>query len=151
VTVRIGGEVRALGWSRRGWYTVVWRPGRRAPGVVRPVVSSVDLAGNRGEATLQPITIAVDRDPPEVTATVVRRRLEWRVVDKATPWVRMRVVLERAGRKERLLLGKRPLSGTLRLAVPTGRWKAVLFVADSSGNRTRTELGSVPVPPEARK
>jgi hypothetical protein len=151
VTVRIGGQVHPLGWSRRGWYAVSWRPGRRAPGVVRPVVRSVDLAGNRGEATLQPIRIAVDREPPEVTATVVWRRLTWRVVDNATPWVRMRVALERAGAKKTLVLGRQPLAGSLRLALPRGRWNAVLVVADSSGNRTRTSLGSVPARPAGRE
>lgn len=150
VTVRAGGRQWALGWVPRGWYSVAWRPGRRPPGVVRPVVTAVDLAGNRGEATLRPITIAVDREPPEVTASLVRRRLSWRVVDDATPWVQMRVVLDRAGRKETLLLGKQPLAGALRLAVPPGRWNAALVVADSSGNRTRTELGSVAVPPAGR-
>ncbi len=145
VTVRIGGQVHALGWKRRGWYEVAWRPGRRAPGTVRPLVTAVDLAGNRGEARLRPITIAVDRTPPEVTASVAWRRLSWRIRDEATPWVTMAVRIEREGVRRTLHLGRRPLRGSLRLPLPRGRWDAVLVVRDSSGNATRVRLGTVPV------
>jgi D-glucuronyl C5-epimerase-like protein len=146
VTIGVGGARLSLGVVRKGWHSVTWRPGRRRPGTYRPVVAAVDLAGNRGGAELRPITIEVDRTPPEVTASVKRRRLSWRAVDPTTPWLRMTVVLTRPGARERLVLGRRPLVGSLRLRVPRGSWEGVLVVADSSGNRARVSLGPVPSP-----
>jgi hypothetical protein len=146
VTIGVAGTRLSLGVVRKGWHTVAWRPGRRRPGTYRPVVTAVDLAGNRGRAGLHPVTIAVDRSPPEVTASVEGRRLFWRARDPTTPWVRIAVVLTRPGAREQLVLGRRPLAGSLRLHVPRGRWEGVLVVADSSGNRTRVALGPVPSP-----
>jgi D-glucuronyl C5-epimerase C-terminus len=144
VTVEIGGERQLLGLTRGGWHTVVWRPGRRAVGGYAPVVRAVDLAGNGATATLPAVRIAVDRDPPEVKARVIRRTLAWRVVDEATPWVRLRIVLRRGDRDRTLVLGRRPLSGSARLDIPRGRWLGLLVAADSSGNRTRVSLGILP-------
>ncbi|MDQ3859675.1 MAG: D-glucuronyl C5-epimerase family protein [Actinomycetota bacterium] len=144
VTVRVARDRRTFAAPAGGWYSVAWRPGRRAPGIYRPVASAVDLAGNRGQVQLHPITIAVDRDPPSVTTSVVRRRLTWRAVDAGTPWLRMIVRLERAGRRRSLLLGRQPLAGSLTLRIPRGRWHAVLVASDSSGNRVRVGLGVVP-------
>jgi D-glucuronyl C5-epimerase C-terminus len=146
VTVEIGGERQLLGLTRGGWHTVTWRPGRRAAGSYPPVVRAVDLAGNGASATLPPVRIAVDRDPPLVDARVIRRRLTWRVLDAATPWVRLRVVLRRGAVSRLLVLGPRPLSGSARLRIPSGRWHGLLVAADSSGNRTRVPLGIVPAP-----
>jgi hypothetical protein len=144
VVIGVGGRAYSLGTVRQGWHAIRWRPGRRRAGSYTPVVTAVDLAGNRGRASLRPITIAVDRAPPQVTASVSGRRLAWRIVDPGTPWVRMSVVLARDGERERLLLGRRPLAGAVRLRVPPGVWEGVLFAADSSGNRARVALGPVP-------
>ncbi|MDQ3865734.1 MAG: D-glucuronyl C5-epimerase family protein [Actinomycetota bacterium] len=144
VTVRVARDRRTFTAPAGGWYSFAWRPGRRPPAIHRPVASAVDLAGNRAQVQLPPIAIAVDRDPPSVTASVVRRRLTWRAVDAGTPWLRMTVRLERAGRRRSLSLGRQPLAGSLTLPVPRGRWHAVLVASDSSGNRTRVGLGVVP-------
>ena len=74
------------------------------------------------------------------------RRLAWTVVDRATPWITLRLRLQRAGVTEVIDLGRRPLSGSLRMPLPRGTWQAVLVVRDSSGNRTRFKLGPVPTP-----
>ena len=144
VRVKVGGVAWNLGLRRRGWHAVYWRPGRREARIYRPRVVATDLAGNRGEALIQQIRIAIDRTPPAVSASVSGRRLTWSVVDTETPWLGMRVRLERAGRVRMLELGRRGFTGRARLAVPRGTWNARLIVRDSSGNRTRVELGPVP-------
>jgi hypothetical protein len=93
---------------------------------------------------LTPIEIAVDTRPPDVTASVARKRLTWRARDEATPWLRMTVRMERAGKVVVRELGRRPLAGSLRLPVPPGRWETLILVSDSSGNRVRVPLGLVP-------
>jgi hypothetical protein len=146
VRVRAGGKTWSLGQERRGWHSVYWRPGRREPRVYTPSVTAVDLAGNRGSAYLRAIRIAVDRTPPVVTARVEGRVLYWTAVDKTSPWVRLRVRLERNGVVHVLDLGRRPKTGSATLSIPRGRHQARLTVFDSTGNRTRVPLGAVPVP-----
>lgn len=146
VRVSVAGRTWALGQRRRGWYSVLWRPGHRAPRVYRPRVTAVDLAGNRGTTLLRGIRIAVDTTAPVVTAHVEGRVLHWTAVDKTTPWVRLRLRLERKGTVRRIDLGRRPLSGSLRLNLPRGRHQAVLTVFDSTGNRARVSLGAIPTP-----
>jgi hypothetical protein len=147
VTVRAGGKLHSLGYLPRGWHTFAWRPGRIRAREYRPVVDAVDLAGNPGSGELQPVTVAVDREPPVVNARVAKRRLVWRAVDPTSPWVRMRAVLRRAGKVREIRLGVRPKRGSLVLGVPRGTWRTVLWVADSSGNSVRLVLGPVPAPP----
>lgn len=146
VSVSVGGQTRALGLSRRGWHAFTWSPGRRRAGVYRPVVRAVDLAGNRGRGRLQSLRIAVDREPPKVSVDVTGRRLTWRVTDNATPWVRLTLRMERGAEARVTSLGRRPLSGSARLPLPRGRWDVRLVVADSSQNRTRVGLGTLPAP-----
>jgi len=144
VTVKVGGRTWRLGLRSRGWHSVFWRPGRMEPRAYRPLVIATDLAGNRGRARIQPIQIAVDRTAPKVTAKVSRRTLTWSAVDAGTPWLRLRVRIERAGRVRHLELGRRALHGSARLAIPRGNWQARLVAYDSTGNRTWVELGVVP-------
>jgi hypothetical protein len=146
VRVRAGGRTWLLGDLRRGWHSVTWRPGRRKAGVYTPLVSAVDLAGNRGRTFLRGIRIGVDRTAPVVTARVEGRVLHWTALDATTPWVRLRVRLVRDGVVRVLELGRRPLSGSLTLGLPRGSHQAVLAVFDSSGNRTRVPLGVIPAP-----
>ncbi len=147
VTLRVGGSTFYLGQRRRGWHAVTWRPGPKRPGLYRPRVTATDLAGNVGSARLRAIRIARDTTPPDVTASVSGARLTWKIDDPTTPWVRLRVQLLRQGKLRVLELGRRPLAGRVRLALPRGRFQATLVAFDSSGNRTRTPLGQVPVPP----
>jgi hypothetical protein len=144
VSVRIGGRTYSFGMSRRGWYAFNWSPGRLRAGVYRPVATAVDLAGNRGTARLRGVRVAVDKTPPAVTTSVEGRRLTWRARDNATPWVRLTVRMVRGEEARVAALGRRPLSGSLRLPVPAGRWDTTLVVADSSRNRTRVALGILP-------
>jgi hypothetical protein len=146
VSVRVGGETLRLGQEPGGWHTVFWWPGRRAPGKYVPTVTAVDLAGNAGRSRLSAVTIARDRTPPAVKASVSGRRLRWVATDATTPYVTLRVRLTRGSTVKLLKLGRRGLRGTLRLSLPRGRWDAVLLVADSSGNTTRVKLGTVPAP-----
>ena len=144
VRVRAGGRTYSLGQRSRGWHSVFWRPGRMKPGIYRPLVLATDLAGNRGQARIQPIEIAVDRTPPKVSAKVSGRLLRWSAVDAGTPWLRLRVRIERSGRVRHLELGRRALSGSARLSIPRGNWQARLVAHDSTGNRARVELGVIP-------
>jgi hypothetical protein len=144
VNVRAGGQTFRLGQRGRGWHSIFWRPGQMKPGTYRPLVIATDLAGNRGQRRIQPIEIAVDRTPPQVSAKVSGRRLTWSATDAETPWLVLRVRLERAGRVRFLELGRRGFTGRARLAIPRGNWNARLVAYDSTGNRTRVELGVVP-------
>lgn len=142
--VRVAGKSFPVRVPHKGWYAVVWHPGRRPAGMVRPVVSAVDLAGNRGSAPLSPIEIAVDRQAPAINARVEGRRVIWRAVDEGTPWLRLTLVFQREGVTKTQKLGRRPLSGRARMAVPRGYWQVALVARDSSGNRSRVALGRVP-------
>jgi len=142
VTLRLGGEPRTL-WLSHGWHTLYWNPGRRKPGMYTGALTAVDLAGNVGRRTLDPIAIKVDREPPEITAAVTRRRLTWEAKDPGTPWIRLTLHLRRGARHKALSLGVRSLSGKARIDVPRGAWRATLVAADSSGNRTWVQLGEL--------
>jgi hypothetical protein len=142
VTLRIGGEPRTL-WLSHGWHTLYWNPGRRKPGTYTGALTAVDLAGNIGRRTLDPIEIKVDREPPEITATVTRRRLTWEAKDPGTPWIRLTLHLRRGARHKVFSLGVRSLSGKARIDVPRGAWRATLVAGDSSGNRTWAQLGEL--------
>jgi hypothetical protein len=142
VTLRLGGEPRTL-WLSHGWHTLYWNPGRRKPGVYTGILTAVDLAGNVGRQTLDPIEIKVDREPPEITATVTRTRLTWEAKDPETPWIRLTLHLRRGATHKALSLGVRPLSGRARIEVPRGTWRVTLVAADSSGNRVWRRLGEL--------
>lgn len=143
VTLTIAGERRVARRSG-GWHAVVWRPRGKDPGTYRTSISAIDLAGNRGSAALRPIVIRIDRTPPVVRASVTRRTLTWRAVDAGTPWLRLRVRIQRLGVRKLVRLGVQPLAGSLRLAIPAGNWKATLVASDSSGNQTWVALGVIP-------
>jgi hypothetical protein len=140
VTLTVGGArfVRAVGG---GTHTFVWRPSRRPPATYAVRVSGVDLAGNRAAAEIGTVEVRRDTEPPELSATLTGRRLAWRAVDPATPWLRLALVLERPDGRKRVDLGRRPLSGSLALERPRLRWEATLVGADSTGNRARVALG----------
>jgi hypothetical protein len=142
VTLRLGGETQTL-WLSHGWHKLYWNPGRRRPGIYTGTLTAVDLAGNVGRRTLDPIEIKVDREPPEITATVTRTRLTWVATDPETPWIRLTLHLRRSTVHKALYLGVRPLSGRARIQVPRGVWRVTLVAADSTGNRTWLRLGEL--------
>jgi hypothetical protein len=150
VTIRVAG----MSWTHRrmpGVHTFSWWPGERRPGTYNVHISAVDRVGNRFARSVRPVEIRRDTVPPEATATVVGATLAWEAVDEATPWVNLRLVLQRGGARRVVDLGNQALSGTTELELPVEKWHATLVVADSSENRTRVPLGTVgglePFPP----
>jgi D-glucuronyl C5-epimerase-like protein len=142
VTLRVGGtRQRAL--FRKGWHSFWWDPGRRRPRLYHPRLRAIDLAGNRKFVELDPVRIAVDRKPPDVTARISRRKLVWRVTDRGTPWIRVKLRLDRPHRVRVIKFGIQPHRGSVRIPRLGLVWKARLVVSDSSGNVSRTELGTV--------
>ena len=140
VALTIGGQ-RFSGALSGGWHRFVWRPGRRPPGRYVVRISAVDLAGNRAARELTTIEVKRDTEPPQISATLAGRRLTWKAVDRATPWLRLTLVLRRPDDRKRVDLGRRPLSGSLDLRRRGLRWEATLVAADSSRNRARVPLG----------
>lgn len=142
VTVTAGGR-RATALVSRGRGTVELDLGRLRPGRYPVHARAVDLAGNVAELDLAPLVVERDREAPRLTARVVRTRLVWRARDKATPWVRLTLVLEGDDFHTRRVvrLGRRPLKGSLRLRLPAGIWQTTLLATDSSGNRAQRRLG----------
>jgi hypothetical protein len=127
----------------RGWHTLLWNPGRIAPGTYTPVLRAVDVVGNASDTDLTPVDVRRDAQAPTVNAAVAGRRLYWRGSDDASPWLSLRVVLRRPGRVRTLLLGRESFRGSALLGAPVGTWQATLFAADSSGNTAQVALGSL--------
>jgi hypothetical protein len=127
----------------RGWHTLLWSPGRIQPGTYTPTLHAVDVVGNAADAELSAVDVRRDTQAPSVDAALARRRLYWRGSDDASPWLALRVVIRRPGGVRTLWLGRESFRGSALLGVPAGTWTATLFAADSSGNTTRVELGSV--------
>ena len=119
----------------RGWHTIYWAPGRIAPGTYTPDLHAVDLAGNAADAQLSSVEVRRDTEPPQVAASVGRRRLYWRGRDNASPWLDLRIVLRRFGQVRTLVYRREPFAGSVPLAIGRG-WRVGLVAADSSGNAT---------------
>jgi hypothetical protein len=127
-----------------GWHSVVWSPGRIAPGVYTPNLRAVDVVGNASDTELPPVEVRRDSQAPKVSAALAGRRLYWRGSDDASPWLALRVTIRRPGAARTLWLGRVGFRGSALLVAPAGGWRATLFVADSSGNTTQVALGSLP-------
>ena len=115
-----------------------------------PLPGLLSLAGGAEEAAQKPLSPAFEERLLDAYArdrTISpRRRLTWQAEDETTPWLRMWAVIRRADVVRRLDLGRRRHSGSLVLRVPRGTWQTVLWVSDSTGNRTRVPVGPVPAP-----
>jgi hypothetical protein len=141
VTVDVGG-VRRSTWLTRGRRTVVWRPGRLAPGTYPARLRAVDPAGNAADVELPAVQIRRDTTPPELAGGRLRAGvLTWSARDAESPWLRVRVELRGAKGARTLDLGRRAQSGSASVRVPRGWWGATLAVTDSSGNASRMPLG----------
>ena len=127
----------------RGWHSVLWNPGRIEPGQYTPTLHAVDVVGNASDTQLAPVDVRRDTQAPKVNAALAGRRLYWRATDDASPWVALRVVIRRPGAVRTLWLGKQSFRGSALLVAPRGLWTAVLAAADSSGNTTQVQLGSL--------
>jgi hypothetical protein len=90
-----------------------------------------------------PFEVRRDTTPPDVSATIANGRVTWAATDDETPWVHVRVRFSNGAGTKTLDLGKRRLSGSAKLAVPTGRWGATLLAGDSTGNTSSVSLGYV--------
>jgi D-glucuronyl C5-epimerase-like protein len=127
----------------RGWHSLLWNPGRIAPGTYTPVLRTVDVVGNASDTDLTPVAVRRDTQAPSVDAALAGRRLYWRGRDDASPWLVLRVVLRQPGRVRTLMLGRESFRGASLLAAPSGTWQATLFAADSSGNTAQVALGAL--------
>ena len=54
----------------RGWHSIVWSPGKRAPGIYTAYVHAVDLAGNASETELPAVEVRRDTRAPDVSAAL---------------------------------------------------------------------------------
>jgi D-glucuronyl C5-epimerase C-terminus len=142
VTFRVGGRSATFQLAR-GRHVLIWRPDRRPPGTYAAELRARDLAGNQATVPLPPIVVAWDTRPPQVTAVVQGSMLTWRGADEGTPWLDLRVRLTQGTVKRTLALGRRPLSGSAALRVPSGSWSAVLVATNSAGRRTAVTLGTL--------
>jgi hypothetical protein len=141
VTLEVGGERQTLVLGR-GPHTLVWRPGRRPPGRYAPSLTAVDLAGNPSEVRGPVLEVRRDTTPPDLTASLEGRRVAWDAIDEATPWLRLRVRLQRGAKRKIVDFGRRALSGSAPIAV-RGPWTVTLIAADSAGNVATAPLGTI--------
>jgi D-glucuronyl C5-epimerase-like protein len=142
VTLLVGGERRTILATRAGG-RIAWDPGFRAVGTYPARLMATDVAGNTATIPLTPFEIRYDADPPHLSATLVASRLVWQTSDRSSPWLRLQLVMDGPGGSRAIPLGRRPLTGSIRLRLPRGTWLIRLFVTDSSGNRTTLMLGHV--------
>ena len=143
VTVTAGGRSTSLTLSR-GNHVLTWSPGSSLePGSYPARVTAVDLAKNAATTDLPPIEIQWDTKPPVIDASAVGRRLQWQAQDPGTPWLDLRVLLQRGSSHRRLLLGHRGLAGRTTLRVPPGAWRGVLVARNSAGKAARVDLGTL--------
>lgn len=119
----------------RGWHTINWSPGAIAPGVYTPDLRAVDVVGNASDAQLESVEVLRDTQPPQVSASLARGRLNWSGRDNASPWLNLRVILRRSGQVRTIALRHEPFRGSVPLAIGRG-WRVALSAADSSGNTT---------------
>jgi hypothetical protein len=144
VTLRTGKHRETLDLGH-GFHTLSWAPGIATPGLYRPRLTAVDLAGNAASVTLDPVLVKEDAAPPEIVVSVdAPATVSWLAVDEGTPWIALSVRLDR-GRKHRVLrLGQRAHQGALKLSLPRGRWHATLLAENSAGKVRRVSLGVLP-------
>ena len=56
VTLKVGGSV-LVEWLGHGSHVLAWAPGSRPPKTYKPVLTAVDLAGNRTDLALPPVVV----------------------------------------------------------------------------------------------
>jgi hypothetical protein len=143
VTVTAGGHSTSLTLGR-GNHVLTWSPGLLLrPGSYAPRVTAVDLAKNAATVDLPPIEVQWDTKPPAIDASVAGRTLRWQAQDPGTPWLDLRVLLQRGSSHRRLLLGYRGLAGRATLRLPPGSWHGVLLATNTAGKTARTDLGTL--------
>jgi hypothetical protein len=74
-----------------------------------------------------------DTQPPEISASLGKKRVYWRARDDASPWLTLRVVVRNPAGVKAITLRHAPFRGSATLPLTRGS-RALLFAADSSGN-----------------
>jgi hypothetical protein len=124
--------------------SIWWRPGPRAPGTYDVRIRAVDRVGNVSERSLPPVTIERDNEPPELVTTLEGRTLRWQARDAGTPWLTLRVLVQRGGAVQERVLTRAALEGMHILDYDEQQlWHVTVVASDSAGNRTRLRLGHV--------
>ena len=141
VRLAVAGERRPFTLGR-GRHTLSWDPGTRAPRLYAAKLVATGPAGTTAEVPVGPIDVRRDEIPPDVTAELAGGRLTWDALDEETPWLRLVVRFVNGQGQKQVDLGKRPLGGSAKVAVPKGRWGVTLVATDSSGNATEVALGA---------
>jgi hypothetical protein len=141
VRLAIAGEGKPV-YLTRGRHTLTWDPGTRRPQLYAAKLIAT-ANGTKAEFPVGPVEVRRDVDPPEVTAALAGRRLSWEALDEETPWVRLQVRFSNGAGERKVDLGKRSLTGSTTVTVPSGRWGTTLTAADSSGNTVTLPLGAV--------
>ena len=86
-----------------------------------------------------------DLRAPQISVTVDGpSTLVWQSGDEGTPWLKLVVRLAQGGNERLIKLGRRGLSGHVRLKLPAGRWHAALFASNSAGKVRYVPLGVLP-------
>jgi hypothetical protein len=142
VTLHAGGRTQSVELGH-GPQSIVWAPGRRAPGTYYPYLTAVDAAGNSTRISLRQVLMKALL-PPVVDAHIAgKRTLVWSATDDGTPWLHLVVKLDNGTKRRYRDLGNTPLAGRLVLAVPSGTWQATLVAGNSAHQAATVELGSV--------
>jgi len=116
VTLHAGGKTQSLELGH-GPQSIVWSPGRRAPGTYYPYLTAVDVAGNSTRISLRQVLMKA-LVPPVVDAHIAgKRTLVWSATDDGTPWLHLVVRLDNGTKRRYRDLGTTPLAGRLVLVL----------------------------------
>jgi D-glucuronyl C5-epimerase C-terminus len=143
VTLRAGGRTQSFEVGH-GTHSIVWSPGRRAPGTYYPSLTVVGPAGNSVKMPLRQVLIR-PLEPPVVEARIAGlRTLVWSATDEGTPWLHLVVRLDAGTKRRYVKLGHLPLAGRMVLAsIPAGTWQATLVAGNSARKAVSVDLGSI--------
>lgn len=143
VKLLVAGETHTA-WFGSGWQRMAWWPQRRPPGRYALHLVATDRVGNTSKRRLQSVPVRRDTRRPHLRVKLVAGRLEWHARDSGTPWIRLRLVLQRAGAVRDVRLGNVRHQGRTPLPVQLDRtWHLAVAAADSSGNVAKLTVGRI--------
>jgi hypothetical protein len=105
----------------------------------------VSYAGPRQTATLAPVVVQWDTQPPPLTASLAGSTLSWQSTDAGTPWLDLAVDLvdpSGVNPPQTIELGRLPTTGSMTLTLPPGTWQATLRATNSAALTTPYLLGT---------
>jgi hypothetical protein len=145
VTVALAGKVSTYRWAA-GTHTLTWKPpDGLQPGTYPVQASAVSYAGHRQTATLAPVVVQWDTQPPPLTASLAGSTLSWQSTDAGTPWLDLAVDLvdpSGVNPPQTIELGRLPTTGSMTLTLPPGTWQATLRATNSAALTTPYLLGT---------